>query len=177
MKIKFKQITFLTAFTLILISCGGKTKETAFDETETKLENSKFEWVDIDLSSTKLKYPIIVKGRKDCKISENWSDLIELENDDMIMNYQIGAYLAGIDQEMMDNSKKLIKESDAYKFEKFIIDKSDSYIIKTSTGYMVGRFIKAGSTTYECSMIPLYAIENEADAQELYKMMGMLKAK
>ena len=177
MKTKLKQITFIIAISMALLSCGGKTKETALTETEIKSDQSKFEWIDIDGSTTKTKYPIIIKGRKGCTTENSSEDAIKIESEDMIMNYEVSGYMAGIEQSMMDNSKKLTKESDAYKFEKFIVDTPESFIAKTSMGYMVGRFIKAGEITYECSMVPLYAIENEADAQELYKMMGMLKLK
>jgi hypothetical protein len=176
---KIKQIAIIVILGLTLFSCNKKSKETASNKTETSPNPQffKYEWVDIDLSKTKAKYPIIIKARKGCKVDDSSEYNIRLDNEDWKMNYEIADYPNGIDQEMKNNAKKLIKENDAYKFEKFIIDTPDSYIIKTSAGYIVGRFVKAGEIIYECSMIPLYAIKEEAEAQELYKMMGMLRKK
>jgi hypothetical protein len=176
---KIKQIVIILIIGITLLSCNKKANATASNKTETSSnpEFFKYEWVDVDGSTTKAKYPIIIKGRKGCKTENSSEDVIRIENEDWKTNYEVSAYMAGIDQEMKDNAKKIIKESDAYKFEKFIIDTPDSYIIKTSTGYMVGRFVQVEEITYECNMIPLYAINNEEDAQELYKMMGMLRAK
>jgi hypothetical protein len=176
---KIKKIIIIAILAITITSCNKKQKDIASNSTEAvgKPEFFKYEWVDIDLSKTKVKYPIIVKGRKGCKVDDSSEYSIRLDNEDWKMNYEITNYPNGIDQEMKNNAKKLIKESDAYKFEKFIIDTPDSYIIKTSAGYMVGRFVKAGEITYECSMIPLYGLKDEADAQELYKMMGMLRVK
>ncbi len=177
MKPKLKQIIIVVIVAINFISCGQKSKEASKGETEKEATTTKYEWVDVDLSKTKAKYPIIVKGRKGCSTENSYDDIVRIESEDWKMNYEITAYLNGIDQEMKDTSKKNTKESDAYKFEKFIIDTPDSYLIKTSNGYMVGRFVKADDTTYECSMIPLYAIKEESEAKEMYEMMGMLKAK
>ena len=169
--------TLLFILACLIISCKETSKETAETITTEKPDFNKFEWVDIDASKTATKYPIIVKARKGAKTDNSSEDVLRIENEDMQTNYEISGYMAGIDQEMKDNSKKVAKENDSFKFEKFIIDTPDSYIMKTSMGYLVGRFIKAGEITYECNMLPLYALENEADAQELYKMMGTLKLK
>ena len=174
-----KQIITILFLAMITISCNKKASGNEISEIENaeKPDFLKYEWTDIDVSKTNAKYPIIVKGRKGCTTENSSENGLQIENEDMLTNYEVSGFMAGVDQSMIDNSKKVVKESDAYKFEKFIIDKPDSYIMKTSMGYMVGRFVKAGEITYECSMVPLYALENEADAQELYKMMGMLKLK
>jgi hypothetical protein len=178
MKTTVKQIITASALTIMIASCGGKTKETASKETETaKPEFFKYEWVDVDLSKTKAKFPVIAKGRKGC-ITVNSSDFEAiLENKDEITNYEIMKFESGMSQETKNEMKKGAKENDAYVFEKYIIDTPDSYIMKTSLGYMIGRYVDAGGNTYACTNQALYALKEEADAQELYKMMGMLKAK
>jgi hypothetical protein len=176
---KIKQLAIIALLGITLFSCTKKPKDTASTKTETLAKPTflKYEWVDVDLSASKAKYPIIVKGIKRCSVENSSEDIARIESENWKMNYEITNYPNGIDQEMKVTAKKLIKDSDAYKFEKFIIDMPDSYIIKTTTGYMVGRFIEAGGITYECAMIPLYAIKDETEAKEMYEMMGMLKAK
>jgi hypothetical protein len=168
------KVTLLAIATLFLTFCGGKNKETAGTENT---ETSNYEWVDVDLSTSTLKYPVVVQSRKGSKVVVGTFDTADLENDDMILNYSVSAYSQGMPEGTVERVKKDVKENTIYKFEKFIVDTPDSYIAKTSAGYIVGRFVKAKDITYECSIAPLFAIEKEEDAKELHAKMGMLRAK
>jgi hypothetical protein len=44
-------------------------------------------------------------------------------------------------------------------------------------GFIVMRIVKVGDKYYDCDVIPLNALATEAEAKNVFDMMGMLKAK
>jgi hypothetical protein len=177
MKHQLKQIFAYTLFGLSIIACDPKTKEATTNETT--VEKTKYEWVDLDLSKQKVKYPITIKAPKGFKLDESTDVLISIHLESSNLNYNVNViepefYEKGAEG-FVNIMKTDIKTSVAFKFEKFIIDTPDSYIAKTSNGYTSFRLMKAGDKFYSCVQMSAYAFENESDARELYQMMGMLK--
>jgi hypothetical protein len=179
MKHQLKQIFTYTLFGLSLMACAPKAKETSANETA--VETTKHEWVDLDLSSRTIKLPIIVKVPKGYQLDETSESQITINCDAENLNYRVFMvdpefYEKGIEG-YVKTTKVDVKTNVAYKFEKFIVETPESFIAKTSMGYICFRMVKVGEKNYACDQIPLYAIEKEEDAQELYKMMGMVKSK
>jgi hypothetical protein len=179
MKKNITQIITLALVAFTLHACGTKSKDATTNETA--VETTKHEWVDLDLSGHTVKLPIIVKAPKGYQLDETSESQITINFDAENLNYRVFMvdpefYEKGIEG-YVNIEKVNVKTNVAYKFEKFIVETPESFIAKTSMGYISFRMIKVGDKNYACDQIPLYAIEKEEDAQELYKMMGMLKFK
>jgi hypothetical protein len=179
MKRKVKQLAAITLIAFALNACDTKSKDTATNETA--VESTRHEWVDLDLSSRIIKLPVIIKAPKGYKLDETLENQITITSETNNLNYRLFIvdpefYEKGIEG-FVKTTKVDVTTNVAYKFEKFIVETPESYIAKTSIGYICFRITKVGDKNYVCDQIPLYAIEKEEDAQELYKMMGMIKSK
>jgi hypothetical protein len=168
-------IGFMTV--LLLNACGGSTQPEAKVKTDTVSEQAAAanDFVDVDLSNSKLKWPLIAKATKGYTLDESISEELTISAENA--TYRISEWPYGASVEQVAGFKKEIENATAYKFEKYILEKPDAFIAKTSMGYIVMRIVKVGEKYYDCDVIPLFASETEEAAQKIYEMIGMLKAK
>jgi hypothetical protein len=168
-------IGFLTV--LLLNACGDSTQTEAKGKTDTASEpvTAANDFVDVDLSTSKLKWPLIAKATKGYTLDESISDELTISAENA--TYRISEWPYGASVEQVAGFKKEIENATAYKFEKYILEKPDAFIAKTSMGYIVMRIVKVGEKYYDCDVIPLFASETEEAAQKIYEMIGMLKTK
>jgi hypothetical protein len=168
-------IGFLTV--LLLNACGGIAQPEAKGKTDTASEPvaAANDFVDVDISTSKLKWPLIAKATKGYTLDESISDELTISAENA--TYRISEWPYGASVEQVAGFKNEIENATAYKFEKYILEKPDAFIAKTSMGYIVMRIVKVGEKYYDCDVIPLFASETEEAAQKIYEMIGMLKAK
>ncbi len=164
----------------VFTSCSGNSQSSASvnnDTTATKEQTATptNNWVEADLSASKLKWALIAKAPKGYTLDETVDNEVTIKGEGA--NYRISEWAYGDKMEQVEGFKKDIKSSDAFKFESYVLEKPDAFIAKTSMGYVVMRIAKVGDKYYDCDIIPLNALATEAEAKNVFDMMGMLKAK
>jgi hypothetical protein len=176
MKTKTTITTIAITVLLLAAACGGgaaANNEAA--KTSEQSVASTNNWEDVDLSASKLKWALIAKAPKGYTLDETVDGEVSIMGEGA--NYRISEWPYGDKMEQVEGFKKDIKSADAFKFESFVLEKPDAFIAKTSMGYVVMRIVKVGDKFYDCDVIPLNALATEAEAKNVFDMMGLLKAK
>ncbi len=176
MKTTVKQIITASALTIMIASCGGKTKNDTSNNSEIALETKENGLIDLDLSTTKAKFAVIAKAPKDFLASDG------NENEVKINNKKIGVVLVKVDEKTsIENFKRAKKNISGDKeiliFEKFTIDTPDSFMAKVKKGYVIMKKVKVDNAIYLCAVDFDLIPENEADAKILFDIMGSLTKK
>jgi hypothetical protein len=181
MKKQIAHIIIILFVGFLQFSCNKKVKVEAKKETVSLKETTIYDWVDLDLSTLKVNLPIIVKAPKGYELDEPFDHNIYIIQTDFFMNYCISDINWNDYENSVEKFIKKVKENrehnSLFKFEKYIVDTPNSFIAKTSAGYMVLRVIKIKQKQYCFEQLTMYPSDTDAKAKELYKMMGMTKAK
>jgi hypothetical protein len=179
MKTTKQQMAIVITTALLFTACGGNSQTGAATDTKTNTSAEPVapsnDFVDVDLSTSKLKWPLIAKAAKGYTLDESVDGEVTISTEGAA--YKISEWPYGASVEQVAGFKKDITSSDAFKFEKYVLEKPDAFIAKTSMGFIVMRIVKAGEKYYSCDIIPLNAVESAEVAQKLYDAMGMLKVK
>ena len=167
--------------TLLCTACGSpdaatKVPTTAGTPATAAAPTGTDGWVDIDLSTTATKMPLVVKapagytvvGKSPLGDVELGIEGSAFDVDDVTA--QGADFLKGQKDDVVKNSGMV--------FEKFVLEQPDGFIAQMGgSNYLPVRLVKVGGHTYMFSTIPLNALPSEEAAKKLYDMAALAKAK
>ncbi|GAB3637174.1 hypothetical protein GCM10027422_27640 [Hymenobacter arcticus] len=133
-------------------------------------------WVDIDLSTTVPKMPLVVKA------PAGYAVVGKSPLGDVKLGVEGSAFdvddVTAQGADFLKRQQDDVAKNSGMVFEKFVLEQPDGFIAQMGgSNYLPVRLVKVGGHTYMFSTIPLYALPSEEAAKKLYDMAALAKAK
>ena len=164
---------------LLLTACGSNTTTdkpgTAAAAGTAAAPAAADGWVDADLSTTPNKLPVVVKAPEGYTVAKSPLGDVELTTEGLTFDVDD---VTALGPNQLQAMKDDVKKNSGMTFEKFVLEQPDGFIAQLGGGnYIPFRMVKVGDRTYQFSTIPLYAMQSEEKARQVYDMAAMAKAK
>lgn len=165
----------LAAAGIALAACGSPSASGTEAAATPAAAAAPSGWVEADLSAATPKLPLVVKAPAGYTLAKSPLGDVEIASEKATFDVDD---VTALGPDALAQKEADVKANSGMTFEKMVLTQPDGFIAQMGGGnYIPVRMVAVGGKKYQFSVIPLFALQSEDDARQVFDLAAQAKAK